>query len=73
MEMFHAQFILVLQFLKFFLGGILVMPLVLGGSLNSLVSVLTDEQDLSVGVIKIFRLHLRPREAAELFEEPRKG
>jgi hypothetical protein len=69
--MLNAQFILMFQFLEFFFGRVLVMFLIFCGSLDSFVSVLTDEQNLRVGIIEIFRLYLRPREATELFKEPR--
>jgi hypothetical protein len=69
--MLNAHFILVFQFLEFFFRRVLAVLLIFCGRLDSLVSVLADEQDLRIGIIEIFRLHLRPREATELLEEPR--
>lgn len=45
------------------------MFLIFGRSLNSLVSVLADKQNLRINIIKIFRLYLRPCQATKLFKE----
>jgi hypothetical protein len=70
MKMLDAELVFVLKLLKLLLRCFLVVLLIFGGGLGPRFEFLANEQDLTVLVVDVLGLDLRPREATELFNDP---
>ena len=70
MKMLNTELIFVLELLYLLLRCFLIVLLILLGRLNSLVEVLTYEQNLAVFIIEIFQLDFGPGQVAKLFDNP---
>ena len=71
--MLNSQLIFMLELLDFLLWCILVMLLILCGGLNPRFHLLTDEKNLTVLVVQVFRPRLNPSQTTELVDKPAYG
>lgn len=70
MEMLNSKLILMLQLLNLLLRRLLVMLLVLLRRFDSLLHLLTNQQDLAVFVVEMLWFDLAPSQVAESINNP---
>jgi hypothetical protein len=68
MKMRDAELVLVLKLLKLFLRCFFIVLLIFGGGFGACFEFFTNEQDLTVLVVDVLGLDLRPCETTELFD-----